>query len=299
MRTLPVADPGTPDHRSPGRFLWWLALQQRVTLLGGMLFGILWMSCQAVMPAVLGRAIDRGVAARDESQLVLLGRRDARDRPGPGGHRDHAPPLRGDQLAHRVLPDRAAHHAPVRAPGRLAAAQGEHRRGDRDRHHRPRPHRQRDGRDGPVRRRDRAPSSWCRPSCSRTSVQLGLVVLDRRAAAAARDGADPQAAPGPRRHRAADALRPLQHRHRHRRRAAGAARDRRRGRLPRPLPPRVAGHPDRRRQRRQASSRCSTPCRSSCPASSWCWSCGSAPAPRSPATSRPASWSPSTATRPS
>ena len=36
-----------------------------------MLFGIVWMSCQAVMPAVLGRAIDRGVAAKDTSELVL------------------------------------------------------------------------------------------------------------------------------------------------------------------------------------------------------------------------------------
>lgn len=36
-----------------------------------MFFGIIWMSCQAVMPAVLGRAIDRGVAAKDQDQLVL------------------------------------------------------------------------------------------------------------------------------------------------------------------------------------------------------------------------------------
>ncbi len=71
MRTLPVADPGTPDHRSPGRFLWWLARQQLPTLAGGMAFGIVWMSCQAVMPAVLGRAIDRGVSAKDQQQLVL------------------------------------------------------------------------------------------------------------------------------------------------------------------------------------------------------------------------------------
>ena len=44
---------------------------QRRTLLGGMTFGILWMSCQAVLPAVLGRAIDRGVADRDQEQLLL------------------------------------------------------------------------------------------------------------------------------------------------------------------------------------------------------------------------------------
>jgi len=35
-----------------------------------MFFGIVWMSSQAVIPAVLGRAIDRGVAARDTSELL-------------------------------------------------------------------------------------------------------------------------------------------------------------------------------------------------------------------------------------
>ncbi len=54
------------------RFLWWLAKGQWKTLLGGMIFGIIWMSCQAVMPAVIGRAIDDGVAARDRSALLGL-----------------------------------------------------------------------------------------------------------------------------------------------------------------------------------------------------------------------------------
>ena len=40
------------------------------TLLGGMLFGIIWMVCQAVMPAVIGHAIDDGIAAKDTSSLV-------------------------------------------------------------------------------------------------------------------------------------------------------------------------------------------------------------------------------------
>ncbi len=39
----------------------------------GMLFGVVWMSTQAVMPAVIGRAIDRGVAAKDTRQLLLFG----------------------------------------------------------------------------------------------------------------------------------------------------------------------------------------------------------------------------------
>lgn len=43
---------------------------QRRTLAGGMIFGILWMSSQAVMPAVIGRAIDEGIAAKDSSELL-------------------------------------------------------------------------------------------------------------------------------------------------------------------------------------------------------------------------------------
>ncbi len=50
--------------------MWWLAKGQRYTLLGGAFFGIVWMSCQAVMPAVIGRAIDQGVAGRDGRALV-------------------------------------------------------------------------------------------------------------------------------------------------------------------------------------------------------------------------------------
>jgi ABC-type multidrug transport system fused ATPase/permease subunit len=47
-----------------------MARQQLLTLAGGMFWGILWGASLAVMPAVLGRAIDRGVAAKDTSELV-------------------------------------------------------------------------------------------------------------------------------------------------------------------------------------------------------------------------------------
>ena len=47
-----------------------MARQQWRTLAGGMFFGIVWMSAQAVMPAVIGHAIDDGVAAKDREQLV-------------------------------------------------------------------------------------------------------------------------------------------------------------------------------------------------------------------------------------
>ena len=70
VRHLPLADPGTADHRSPGRYLWWLMKGQWHTLLLGMLFGIVWMVCQAVMPAVIGHAIDDGIAAQDTGSLV-------------------------------------------------------------------------------------------------------------------------------------------------------------------------------------------------------------------------------------
>src|SRR6266567_4038085 len=69
VRSLPLADPGTPDLRSPGRYLWWVAGGQWLGLLGGMSCGILWMSGQAVVPALLGRAIDTGVAAKDVGAL--------------------------------------------------------------------------------------------------------------------------------------------------------------------------------------------------------------------------------------
>ena len=71
MQRLPLAHPGIADHRSPGRFLWWLAKQQWRTLAGGAAFGIIWMSSQAVMPFVIGRAIDRGVSDKDGGQLVF------------------------------------------------------------------------------------------------------------------------------------------------------------------------------------------------------------------------------------
>jgi ABC-type multidrug transport system fused ATPase/permease subunit len=70
VRTLPLEHPGVADHRSPARFLWWLVTGQWRTLLVGMLLGITWMLCQAVMPAVVGRAIDRGVTAEDIGALL-------------------------------------------------------------------------------------------------------------------------------------------------------------------------------------------------------------------------------------
>ncbi len=78
MRQLPLSDPGIPDVRSPGRYLWWVARGQLPTVIGGMTFGIIWMVAQSVMPAIIGRAIDEGVRADDTRRLwmwalILLG----------------------------------------------------------------------------------------------------------------------------------------------------------------------------------------------------------------------------------
>ncbi|HEX5598573.1 MAG TPA: ABC transporter ATP-binding protein [Micromonosporaceae bacterium] len=78
MRPLPVDDPGIPDQRSPARFLLWLARQAWPTLAVGIGLGIVWMVSQALTPAVIGKAIDAGLRARDFDALttwsvVLLG----------------------------------------------------------------------------------------------------------------------------------------------------------------------------------------------------------------------------------
>ncbi|MEO3793596.1 ABC transporter ATP-binding protein [Nonomuraea sp. B10E15] len=70
MRSLPEADPGVPDIRSPLRYLWWTARRQWPSLLPGIGFATLWWLVQALMPAVLGRGID-AVTAKDTRALLL------------------------------------------------------------------------------------------------------------------------------------------------------------------------------------------------------------------------------------
>jgi len=71
MQQLPYADPGTPDLRSPARFLLWVARGQSRTLLLGVVFGIIWMVSQALFPAAVGQAIDLGIIAKDNGALLL------------------------------------------------------------------------------------------------------------------------------------------------------------------------------------------------------------------------------------
>jgi ABC-type multidrug transport system fused ATPase/permease subunit len=68
---LPVADPGVPDTRSPARLLLWVGRQQIPTLVAGVLFGIVWMVAQALMPFAIGRAIEDGIVNHDNRALAL------------------------------------------------------------------------------------------------------------------------------------------------------------------------------------------------------------------------------------
>lgn len=70
MRSLPEADPGVPDIRSPLRYLWWNARRQAPSLLAGIGFATLWWLVQALMPAVLGQGIE-AVTAKDTRALLI------------------------------------------------------------------------------------------------------------------------------------------------------------------------------------------------------------------------------------
>src|SRR5437764_12095859 len=67
---LPVADPGDPDTRSPVRLLIWVGRHQRGTLLGGVLFGVVWMVAQALIPFAIGRAIQLGIVESSNRALA-------------------------------------------------------------------------------------------------------------------------------------------------------------------------------------------------------------------------------------
>jgi len=78
MRELPPADPGIPDDRSATRYLGWLARRTWPSVTGAIAVAIVWMICQALVPAVVGKAIDAGMIHRDGGALltwclVLLG----------------------------------------------------------------------------------------------------------------------------------------------------------------------------------------------------------------------------------
>jgi ABC-type multidrug transport system fused ATPase/permease subunit len=70
VRAVPFADPGTPETRSPVRFLLWTARGQWRTLAVGVSLGVVWMVAQALLPYAIGRGIDEGVATADVQATV-------------------------------------------------------------------------------------------------------------------------------------------------------------------------------------------------------------------------------------
>jgi len=68
---IPVADPGTPDTRSPARLLVWVGKHQKRTLAIGIVFGIWWMLAQALMPFAIGRAIQLGIVEGSNRDLAI------------------------------------------------------------------------------------------------------------------------------------------------------------------------------------------------------------------------------------
>lgn len=70
VRSVPGIDPGRPDTRSAWAYMRWLGRRQAGTIAGGVVFGIVWMLAQALVPWALGRAVDAGIASGDAGALV-------------------------------------------------------------------------------------------------------------------------------------------------------------------------------------------------------------------------------------
>jgi ABC-type multidrug transport system fused ATPase/permease subunit len=69
LRDLPFNDPGEPDLSAPGKFLRWIGLQQKRTLALGVLWGVLWMGGQALIPGALGAGVE--AISNHDTQLAL------------------------------------------------------------------------------------------------------------------------------------------------------------------------------------------------------------------------------------
>ncbi|MFC1404228.1 MULTISPECIES: ABC transporter ATP-binding protein [Streptacidiphilus] len=64
LARIPLPDPGSPDLRSPGRFLAWLARSQRRGQWMSMLWGTLFLGCRSAVPFCIGAGIQAVVEHR-------------------------------------------------------------------------------------------------------------------------------------------------------------------------------------------------------------------------------------------
>jgi ABC-type multidrug transport system fused ATPase/permease subunit len=63
-------DPGTPDRRGAGRYLWWLVMRQPGRSVAGAVLSSVWMMLLAVTPYLMARAIDEGLETGDFGALA-------------------------------------------------------------------------------------------------------------------------------------------------------------------------------------------------------------------------------------
>jgi ABC-type multidrug transport system fused ATPase/permease subunit len=69
LKNLPLTDPGTPDLTTPGRFLRWVGLQQKRLIGVAIIWGVLWMVGQALIPGALGAGI-QAIANEDQTRAL-------------------------------------------------------------------------------------------------------------------------------------------------------------------------------------------------------------------------------------
>ncbi|RBM11737.1 ABC transporter ATP-binding protein [Streptomyces sp. PT12] len=70
MQRIPALGPEGLDHRSAARFLLALVGKQKAATLWGAAMSTVWMTSQALLPLMVGLAIDRGIAENDSGEVV-------------------------------------------------------------------------------------------------------------------------------------------------------------------------------------------------------------------------------------
>ena len=69
LDNLPHSDPGDPVLTTPGRFLLWIGRQQKKLLALGVVWGVIWMVGQALIPGALGEGI-QAISKEDETKAL-------------------------------------------------------------------------------------------------------------------------------------------------------------------------------------------------------------------------------------
>lgn len=68
--SLPDLGSGTPDIRGPWRYLWWLAVRYRRSLLLSSMGNAIWVGALGAQPGLIGEAVNAGLVDRNSSALI-------------------------------------------------------------------------------------------------------------------------------------------------------------------------------------------------------------------------------------